>query len=82
MGGWPSDKDARDCIDVLCDEFDWSYVETQGGQAHPVGYLLCKERSRDGCRINVYGTGRNTARKIWGASKRCSHECAPSRKHW
>lgn len=82
MGGWPSDNDARKCIETLVSEFGWQYVETEGGRAHPVGKLLCKEHSRTGCRINVYGTGRNTAKKTWAAARRCSHECAPNRSHW
>lgn len=82
MGGLPSDGDARKCIQALRSEFGWEYHETKGARAHPAGYLHCKEHSRDGCRINVAGTGKNTAKKIWAAARRCSHKCAPNRAHW
>lgn len=82
VGGWPSDNDARKSIEALVADFSWTYQETEGGHSHPVGALLCSERSRLGCRINVYGTGHNTARKLWRAAKRCSHGCAPNRSQW
>ncbi len=82
VGGLPSGSDEKKCIRALCNEFNWEYVATPGGRAHPVGQLLCTERSRDGCQINVYGTGNNTARALWRAAKKCTHGCRPDRRQW
>lgn len=82
MGGLPKGTDAQKCLEVLCSEFGWTYQESKGGRAHPVGKLLCSERSRNGCIINVNGTANNTGKKLWTAAKRCTHGCNPDRTHW
>lgn len=82
LGGLPKGTDTRKCVAVLVDEFGWTYQESKGGHSHPVGYLMCGERSTDGCRMSVNGTGNNTGRKLWTVARRCTHGYRPTRNKW
>jgi hypothetical protein len=59
-----------------------AHAESKGwrvlaGGSHAWGFLLCRERSRDGCRVPVYSTPRNPeghARRVRHLIDSCPHE--------
>ncbi|RPE77800.1 hypothetical protein EDF39_0461 [Frondihabitans sp. PhB161] len=78
MGGYPQDADAKKAIKALRKDFQWIYDDNVGSSAHICGWLLC----RDGCRMRVFSTARNSARAIWSGARKCTHGHAPTRPHW
>ncbi|MDN4473721.1 hypothetical protein [Demequina zhanjiangensis] len=70
---WVKDKDARDLLNKLIDDYGWRWREG-GKSAHSKGILLCPHEGRTGCKKAIFGTASGTLDVIKSTYNRCDHK--------